>query len=105
MIPLDFKQRFLENTDHTGRQIVVSQRTGRQYYVEVLDSGNRTNWGDLNPATGKVEGKYGKKYRGCIDPKESMITEDVFEKVTTLLPGQSPYAYIDKIDAQYPDKQ
>lgn len=39
-------------------------------------------WGDINPATKKVEGSYGKKNRGGIKSEESMITkENGFEEI------------------------
>jgi hypothetical protein len=44
------------------------------------------------------------KYRGSVDEKDSMITlENGFKKVHELEPGMSPHAYIDHLDAQYPD--
>ena len=96
--------KFLTNTDETGRFIVVSKRTGKTYAVEPIGK-IPTRWGDLNPATGRVEGKYGKKHRGSIDAKDSMITEgNGFTNIVTLEPGTSPLAYIDALDAKYPDK-
>jgi len=45
------------------------------------------------------------KYKGAVTPKESLITkENGFAKVHELEPGLSPLAYIDHLDAQYPDK-
>ena len=106
MLSKEFREKFFEDTDHTGRHMIVSFRTGKQYCVEAIDSGNRQKWGDLNPATGKVEGKYGSKYRGCIDKKDSLIEEENgFKNIKTFGPGQSPYGYIDELDAQYPDKE
>lgn len=94
----EMRQRFLIDTDHTGRFIVSSKETGIDYYVEPV--GNcKTNWGDLDPATGKVTGKYGVKYRGSVDEKDSLITEDAgFKNIKTLQPGISPLYYIYKID-------
>jgi len=101
----DTRKRFLTNTDETGRFIVVSQRTGRTYYVEPL-AGKKAFWGDLNPATGKIEGHYGQKYRGAVPGTESMITkENGFSKIHDLEPGMSPMAYINHLDSQYPDKE
>ena len=94
------RQRFLIDTDHTGRFIVISKETGITYFVEPV--GNcRTNWGDLDPATKKMTGKYGVKYRGSIDDKDSLITdENGFKNITTLQPGVSPLYYINKIDKE-----
>lgn len=104
MLTDDFRKKFFEDTDHTGRHMVVSLRTGKKYYIECI-GGSNTKWGDLNPATGKVEGNYGAKYRGSIDKKESMITnENGFDTIHELPAGTSPAEYIEKLDAQYPDK-
>lgn len=55
---------FLVNSEDTGRFIVKSLKTGRTYYVEPVDNGNRTIWGDIDPATKKIEGEYGIKHKG-----------------------------------------
>ena len=62
----DFKKRFLFNRDETGRFIVKSTKTGKSYFVEVIDGDERTNWGDVDPATKKMTGSYGDKYKGSI---------------------------------------
>jgi hypothetical protein len=101
----DIKQRFLMNTDDTGRFIVYSVRTGKSYAVEPM--GNvRTNWGSIDPATGNLMNKKGHdKYRGSIDEKDSLITEENgFTNIQILDPGTSPYHAIDVLDAKYPDK-
>ncbi len=102
---LEVNKKFFKDTDHTGRFIIVSYRTGRKYYVEPLD-GDKVKWGDLNPATGKVEGSYGQKYKGSIPEKDSLITEENgFKNIQFLQPGVSPIRYIDKLDDTYPDKE
>ena len=102
----EFKKKFFEKTEDTGRHVVVSFRTGKVYAVECIDDGKRTKWGDVNPATGKVEGNYGSKHPGAIKAKDSLITEENgFKNIKTFKPGQSPYAYIEELDAQYPDKE
>jgi len=105
MLTVEFKKKFFEETDHTGRHMVVSFRTGKRYYIEAIE-GNKVKWGDLNPATGKLEGSYGEKYRGAIDKSESLITEENgFDEIHELPPGTSPAAYIDALDAKYPNKE
>jgi hypothetical protein len=97
----EFDKRFLQESDNTGRFIVKSMVTGIRYYVEPIDNGTRAEWGDINPATKKVEGDYGMKHRGAIDAKDSMITpENGMENIVTLSPGVSPLEYIDRIDRQ-----
>lgn len=104
MLTAEFREKFFEETDHTGRHMVVSFRTGKRYYIEAIE-GKKVKWGDLNPATGKVEGNYGGKYRGAIDKADSLITvENGFDKVHDLKPGTSPAVYIEMLDAEYPDK-
>lgn len=106
----EFTKRFLTGTDDTGRFIVVSQRTKRKYYVEPVGDPH-TTWGSIDPAdsgqNGKLMHKKGDgKYRGSVDEKDSMITlENGFSKVHNLEPGMSPHAYIDWLDAQYPDAE
>ena len=98
----DFAKRFLINRDETGRFIVKSSKTGKSYFVEVLDEGDRLSWGDYNPATKTFETSQYGKYKGCIKQEESMITEENgFEKTHTLKTGESPIAYIEKIDDEY----
>jgi len=98
---VEFKQKFLEKRDHTGRYTVYSYKTGCTYYVEPMDSKESTKrgFGDINPATGKVEGAYGEKYKGSIHPSESLITkENGFDDIHILPPGTSPNSKIDEID-------
>ena len=98
----DIMKRFLTGSDDTGRFIVKSAVTGKTYFVEPIDDGQRTEWGDINPATKKVEGDYGVKHRGAIDEKDSMITEENgFENIVMLEPGVSPLDYINRIDKEY----
>ena len=93
---------FLVNSDDTGRFIVKSIKTGHTYYVEPIDGGERVDWGDLNPATKKLEGDYGSKHKGAIKESESLITEENgFTNITTLPPGYSPLEYIEELDKKY----
>lgn len=100
-------QKFVTNTDETGRFIVASKRTGRRYFVEPIDNRQKTDWtkwGSIDPATGKMMNKDGfRKYTGAIEEKDSLITpENGFKNIKMLEPGLSPLAYIDFIDEQYP---
>jgi hypothetical protein len=99
------RQRFFTNTDHTGRFMVYSARTGRQYFVEPIGT-VKTGWGSVDPATGQMMHKKGDgKYKGSIEAKESLITEENgFKNIRELGVGVSPHNAIDVIDAQYPDK-
>lgn len=90
---------FLVNSENTGRFIVTSLKTGKRYFVEPIDNGERLDWGDLNPATKKIEGDYGSKHKGAVTEKESFITtENGFENIVTLPPGFSPLEYIEKLE-------
>lgn len=79
-----FRKRFLVNSEDTGRFLVKSLETGATYFVESMGR-QHTQWSDLNPATGKIEGGYGDKYKGSITESESMITpENGFEDIKKL---------------------
>ena len=91
----DAIKNFLVNSDDTGRFIVTSLKTGKKYYVEPIDNGNRTEWGDLNPCTKKLEGDY----KGSVKESESLITEENgFTNIKTLPPGYSPIEYIEQLE-------
>ena len=91
----EFRSRFLTNTDDTGRFIVHSTVTGKTYYVEVI-GGAPTNWGDLNPATKKVEGSYGKGRDGGFSGKYQQ-GDNLKDIIKTWSPDMMlPRAYKDK---------
>ena len=102
----DFTTRFLTDRDDTGRFIQISKRTGRRYYVEAIGDPH-INWGSIIPGDDShlsVKKGWGKN-KGSIEPEESLITkENGFSKIHNLEPGISPHAYIDMLDAKYPDK-
>lgn len=99
----ELKERFLTNTDETGRFIVKSVKTGKTYFVEPIDGKEKTSWGDYDPATKTFQtANYGTKYKGSITPEESMITEENgFEKIHMLGVGESPLDYINRINDEY----
>ncbi|MBP5454876.1 MAG: hypothetical protein J6Y37_00055 [Paludibacteraceae bacterium] len=99
---MNLKKRFLFNSDDTGRFIVRSLSTGRTYFVEAIDDGSRTHWGDLDPATKKFHGDYGTRYKGSVKPDESLITVgNGFDAIHELSAGESPFDFIDALDKQY----
>lgn len=99
---MSIQKQFLTDTDHSGRFIITSLRTGKRYFIEPIGN-TKTKWGDL--VHGVVEGSYGQKYRGSIDKEDSLITEENgFKNIETLKPGQSPHAWVELIDSKYPDK-
>lgn len=99
------REKFFTNTDDTGRFMVCSPRTGRQYFIEPIGT-VKTSWGSIDPATGDMMHKKGDgKYKGSIEAKESLITEDNgFKNIQMIGVGVSPLHAIEVIDAQYPDK-
>jgi len=106
MKTLDFNHRFFFETDKTGRHIVQSYRTGKTYYIEPIETEHTPVWGDINPATGKIEGSYGDKYKGAIKEKDSLITkENGFDNIRYSGVGASPYSVIDEMDTKYPSVQ
>jgi len=83
---------------NTGRYFIIDKDTGRKFCVEPLLEGEKTDWGDLNPATKKVEGQYGEKYIGAIKRKDTIITEkNNFKNIIELKPGVSPNNYIEEL--------
>ena len=69
-----------------------------KFTVEVIDNSDgksRKRWGDVNPATGKLEGEYGSKSTGAIHERDSKITEENgYTNIIILPKGCSPDAYI-----------
>ena len=99
----EFLNRFLQNSDETGRFIVKSMVTGKTYVVECIDkSGRSADWGEIDPATKTMTGNYGSKYTGSVKPGDSMITEENgCINIELLEPGTSPYGEILKRDKEY----
>lgn len=93
-------KRFLTNTDETGRFVMKSRITGITYFVEPIYNGKTPKWGDLNPATGEVEGNYGSKYTGAVTERESLIMEENgFENIGYF--KGSPFGAIDQRDKEH----
>ena len=86
-----------------GRFTYYSIRTGKRYFVEPIETEHTPIWGDVNPATGKIEGSYGQKNKGGSKEKESKITnENGFINIFYAGVGTSPLWEIEKLDAKYP---
>jgi len=102
---IDYKLRknFLIDSDDTGRFMVSSKRTGKTYYIEPQGDAH-IEWGSVDVSTGKMNTKKGwKKNKGSTEREDSLITtENGFENITTLKAGESPLAYIERLDSQYP---
>jgi len=100
------REKFLVNTEDTGRFIVTSVRTGKKYFVESIGDPH-VEWGSIDQSSGKLMVKKGwKKNKGSIEKEESLIkTENGFENIYELTPGTSPLKYIDELDSKYPDKE
>jgi len=80
-----------------GRHFVTNLKTGKVYCVEPIIPNEKYKgevWGDVNPATGKIEGNYGEKYRAGVTEQESIITEANGFKNIVYVDG-SPYSYIE----------
>jgi hypothetical protein len=102
----EVRQKFLTNTDDTGRFLVYSTRTGKTYAVEPIEGAHTPKWGSIDPATGDLMHKKGDgKYKGGIRADESLITEENgFTNIQLLDVGTSPHHAIEVLDAKYPDK-
>ena len=106
MIANHVHDKFMTNTDETGRFIVYSPRTGCTYYVEPIITKHTPEWGSIDPATGNLMHKKGDgKYTGGIKEKESLITpENGFKNIRMLDRGCSPLNAIEFYDDQKPAK-
>ena len=82
--------------EKTGRYLVVDDKTGRKFMVEPIGD-SHVKWGDVNPATKKVEGGYGETM-DIITEKDSIIKEENgFKNIIDLEPGVSPESYISNL--------
>lgn len=99
-----FRYKFLENRDETGRFYVYSFRTRKTYFIEPIGPDRPADWGSYNPSTGKIENKKGfDKFTGAISESESLITkENGFENIQYSGIGASPFSVIDNMDALHP---
>lgn len=98
----DIVKNFLVNRDQTGREIVFYPETGKKYFIEYIEPRNlKTYWGDLNQATGKVDGSYGLKYKGAIKDTESLITEENGFNVLIEDGMGSPYNTINELHEKW----
>lgn len=95
------RKEFLVNRDETGREVVYFPETGKEYFVEYIEPrGHKTFWGDIDPATKKVTGSYGKKTTGAIKDIESMITkENGFDDIKEGM--GSPYSTISEMHEKW----
>lgn len=103
----ELRKLFLTNTDETGRMLVKSTRTGREYGVEPITPHKEhqvRKWGSIDPATGNLMNKKGAgKYTGAISEDESLITEaNGFINIQVLEKGTSPLHAIKVMDDKYP---
>jgi hypothetical protein len=92
------RKEFLTNRDETGREVVFFPETGKEYFIEYIEPRSRVMkaWGDIDPATKKLTGSYGKKDKGSIKSDESLITkENGFEEINEGM--GSPYSTIEEM--------
>jgi len=89
----EVRKNFLVNRDETGNLIVyMNDGSGQSYLVEFISPRTRnTNnrFGDIDPATKKITGSYGKKYTGSIKEEDSVLTEENGFMDTKIIPGGS----------------
>lgn len=83
--------------ENTGRYYVKDTESGRTFCVEPIDNsvGKQQLWGDVNPATKKLEGNYGEKFRGSIPETESVITKE--NGFTDIGYAKNPNDYIEQL--------
>ena len=97
--------RDLPPGSETGRHTVYSKILDRTFVIEPIADHKdniRSEWGDINPATKKLEGDYGDKHNGAVKESESIITkENGFNEITYLKVGESPYGYIERLEKEF----
>lgn len=84
---------------NTGRHYIKTKE-GRVFCVEPIDNSQgkgKQKWGDIDPATKKITGKYGDKAVGAIHEDDSIITEENGFKNITMVSRGNPYDVIDKL--------
>lgn len=96
----------LPPTSETGRYFVYSKILDRLFCIEPIGDhpdNLRNEWGDINPATKKVEGSYGQKFKGSIKMKDSIIKkENGFKDDGIYLGvGFSPEGHIHMLEQRY----
>ena len=80
----------------SGRYWVI-MKSGRKFLVEEWGT-NHTKWGDIDPATKKLN-KIRVKDVEEIDETNTLITkENNFKNIAMLAAGTSPLGYIDALD-------
>ena len=85
------------NTTEDGKFYVKDEETGRTFLVEPLGY-DKTGWGDIDPATKKVEGNYGQKHIGSVKEKDSVVTtENGFSNIIDVPAGESPFTVIERL--------
>lgn len=109
----NIKPEVLKNlppTSDTGRYFVHSSILNKTFCIEPIGDhpdNKRSEWGDVNPATKKVEGDYGDKNKGSVKMKDSIITkENGFQNDGIFLGvGVSPEGYIMELEQEFLRKQ
>ena len=80
-----------------GRYFITDIKTKRKFLVEPIGEPHK-NWGDINPSTKEIEGNYGRKYRGSINEKDSIITkQNGFKNIINGKIGESPEDLVNRI--------
>lgn len=85
----------------TGRHYIRT-KDGRLFCVEPIDNTvgkGKRKWGDINPATSKVEGSYGDKFLGAVHEDDSIITKENGFKNIQMTSG-NPYDVINKLTGE-----
>ena len=80
-----------------SKRYMVYMKSGRKFMVKEMGNGH-TDWGNVNPATKKLE-KVASKTEEIIDDSNTQITKDNgFKNIVLLDPGTSPLGFIDALD-------
>ena len=87
----EIKQKFLINSEDTGRFLVKSLKSGKTYFVEAIGDPH-LEWGSLDPATKDLTNKKGwKKYKGSITDIYSTNRIGLHEENETLITKENGF--------------
>lgn len=82
----------------SNRRYMVYMKSGRKFMVEEIGDPH-VSWGNVNPATKKLESVYAKMDDVITEETSQITKENGFRNICMLSVGTSPLGYIDVLDS------